>query len=71
MAHWYSTGAQAFRDARFGAGVGPIFLDDVGCSGNESRLADCPHPGIGINNCNHGEDAGVNCSGEDKILDHI
>ena len=65
MALLYSTGAQAFDNARFGEGVGPIFLDDVGCMGTESQLTECPHPGIGVNNCGHMEDAGVSCSGKD------
>ena len=46
----------------FGAGVGPIFLDNVGCRGNETNLKDCPHRGVGVHNCFHREDAGVICS---------
>ena len=47
--------------AIFGEGSGPIYYDDVACNGTEARLADCLHPGIGIENCNHSEDAGVVC----------
>ncbi len=55
-------GGRAFSGAHFGRGRGPIFLDNVMCTGAEARLVDCPSPQIGRHNCNHGEDAGVICS---------
>ena len=45
----------------FVGGIGPIFLDDVGCRGNETNLDDCHHIGVGFHDCYHGEDAGVIC----------
>ena len=43
-------------------GTGQIVLDDLLCTGNESRLIDCPHKGLGNHNCDHSEDAGVRCT---------
>ncbi len=58
------SGTEAFRGAYFGEGSGPIFLDKLTCSGQESMLLDCdtrtPH---GVHSCEHSQDAGVKCIG--------
>ena len=46
------------------AGTGPIFLDDVMCTGKERRLLECKHAPFGVHNCRHREDAGVSCQGK-------
>ena len=53
-------GAVAYSAAHFGIGTGPINLDAVGCSGQESVLVQCSHSTM--HNCGHSEDAGVSCS---------
>ncbi|XP_036431277.1 deleted in malignant brain tumors 1 protein-like, partial [Colossoma macropomum] len=53
----------ALSTAYFGPGSGPIWMDDVGCSGSESTLMNCTFPEWGENYCDHDEDAGVICSG--------
>ncbi|XP_055005198.1 deleted in malignant brain tumors 1 protein-like isoform X2 [Boleophthalmus pectinirostris] len=49
--------------AHFGRGEGPIWLDNVECTGEEVALSQCKHPNYGINNCGHSEDASVICFG--------
>ncbi|XP_076608395.1 scavenger receptor cysteine-rich domain-containing protein DMBT1-like [Chaetodon auriga] len=57
------TAQSAPHSASFGPGTGKIWLDDVGCSGSERSVSDCPHREFGTHNCGHGEDASVVCSG--------
>ncbi|XP_061211274.1 deleted in malignant brain tumors 1 protein-like, partial [Neopsephotus bourkii] len=48
--------------ARYGQGKGPIWLDDVNCTGEEPALRGCRAKPWGEHNCNHVEDASVECS---------
>ena len=55
---------RAFSNAVFGAGTGPIFLDDVQCSSTSSQLLECFSSPILTHNCLHTADAGVGCEGK-------
>ena len=47
----------------------PIHLDDVHCNGDEMKLAECYHRGIGIHNCVEGAaEAGVVCTSKKYTL---
>ncbi|XP_031559044.1 delta-like protein C, partial [Actinia tenebrosa] len=48
-----------------GGGTGPIWLDNVQCSGSESAIHQCIHNGWGNSNCGHGEDVFVSCYRDD------
>ena len=45
----------------FEDGTGSILLDDVQCSGDELTLISCPSSPLGQHNCDHMDDAGVQC----------
>lgn len=66
------SGGTSYSRAKFGQGTGPIWMDNVQCTGTETSLLDCPfgsnaaktQPGgsWGHHNCDHGADAGVSCT---------
>ena len=47
---------------RFGSTTRQIWLDNVRCSGTESRLASCSRNSYGSHNCVHSEDVAIDCS---------
>jgi len=47
---------------RYGAGSGPIWLDDVRCNGTETSISQCRHNGWGSHNCDHNNDVSVSCA---------
>ena len=57
------TGGIPYSNAFFGAGTGPIYLDDVVCTSSDSQLLECSSRPILRHNCAHSADAGVGCEG--------
>ena len=47
-------------------------LDDVSCTGNETKLVNCTHLGVGIHNCRLGiDEAAVICTGEHRCMSSL
>ena len=62
----FPNAVDAYLSAHYGQGTGQIWLDDVNCLGNELSLFSCRHGGVASHNCGHGEDASVQCEGENN-----
>ena len=58
----YPDAVAAPLSAHYGQGTGPIWLDNVQCLGNESDIFACEHIEIDNQNCEHLQDASVECS---------
>ncbi|RXN00328.1 Neurotrypsin [Acipenser ruthenus] len=51
----------------FAVGTGPVFLDDVSCSGKESSLVQCGRREWRKHDCTHQEDVSVVCSPDQDV----
>ena len=60
-----NTGALGLGNAAFGQGTGPIYLDNVMCTGTELNIRNCTL--LTTHNCVHFEDASVICTGESSL----
>ena len=60
----FAGATEAVASAAYGEGSGVVWMEDVACIGNETRLADCPFPGWGNSRCEHTRNAGVICESE-------
>ncbi|XP_033115377.1 soluble scavenger receptor cysteine-rich domain-containing protein SSC5D-like [Anneissia japonica] len=58
----YGYPVQTLTYAYQGNAYQSIFLDEVDCSGSESRLSSCSYPTIGDHDCGHTEDVAIECS---------
>ena len=61
----YVTGGIPYTNAFFGTGTGPIYLNDVTCTLSDSQLLECSSRPILRHNCDHHDDAGVGCEGNE------
>ena len=46
----------------YGSATGRIWLDNVRCSGSESRLTSCQRNSLGSHDCWHSQDVAIDCS---------
>ena len=61
---FYSSGYTIY--AYYGQETGPIWLDDLICSGSELTLLQCSHRGLGNHSCSHSDYATMRCTGSKR-----
>ena len=57
----HSPGVTVRYSAYYGQGSGPIWLDNVHCTGRETNILECRANPIGVHNCGHHRDVGILC----------
>uniref|UniRef100_A0A3B3XDU2 Lysyl oxidase homolog n=1 Tax=Poecilia mexicana TaxID=48701 RepID=A0A3B3XDU2_9TELE len=58
----FGSAKEALTGARMGQGMGPIYMNEVKCVGNEKSIWNCPFKNITAEDCQHMEDAAVRCN---------
>ncbi|XP_078080868.1 lysyl oxidase homolog 3B-like isoform X2 [Mustelus asterias] len=58
----FGSAKEALTGARMGKGMGPIYLNEVQCTGFEKSIWDCPAKNITQDDCKHTEDAAIRCN---------
>ncbi|XP_068607677.1 lysyl oxidase homolog 3B [Brachionichthys hirsutus] len=58
----FGSAKEALTGSRMGQGMGPIYMNEVKCAGQERSIWSCPFKNITSEDCQHTEDAGVRCN---------
>ncbi|KAJ8025368.1 Lysyl oxidase-like 4 [Holothuria leucospilota] len=61
----FGTVREIINNGSMGQGVGPIWLWDMRCRGNEATIFDCPHGRFNGSDCIHANDLGIICNAPD------
>jgi len=69
LSNFILDGVEVLTGSQFDHGTGPIFLDQLGCTGTETSLLQCSQfADLGLYSCDHSQDAGVRCIGMEVIF---
>ncbi|XP_061698839.1 lysyl oxidase homolog 3B isoform X2 [Syngnathoides biaculeatus] len=58
----FGSAKEAMTGGRMGQGMGPIYMNEVTCTGHERSIWACPFKNITSEDCQHTEDAAVRCN---------
>ncbi|XP_058471673.1 lysyl oxidase homolog 3B isoform X4 [Solea solea] len=58
----FGSAKEALTGSRMGQGMGPIYMNEVKCIGQEKSIWNCPFKNITSEGCIHTEDAAVRCN---------
>ncbi|XP_034419522.1 lysyl oxidase homolog 3B [Cyclopterus lumpus] len=58
----FGSAKEALTGGRMGQGMGPIYMNEVKCFGQERSIWNCPFKNITSEDCQHVEDASVRCN---------